>query len=158
LIILRHALPFFIRQTQTILRRGISLRRRETIPLYSLLIILRHAFPLCIYRTQPPLRPLVSLRGKLAKEFYCLNIVAALVRSASVIKRFGCGKTSGTEKIKEGEQKQFVFYGDSHAVTDCGLRARLLHQCAVDRLLKKTHRKERARETCSCSSSGHEPR
>src|SRR5262249_17725673 len=52
---------------------------------------------LCIYQTQPPLRPLVSLLGKLPKEFDRLNIVAALVRSARVIKRVCRDKTTGCE-------------------------------------------------------------
>jgi hypothetical protein len=47
----------------------------------------------------------VSLLGKLAKEFHRLDIVAALVHSESVIKSVCCGKTSGTEQIKDGEQQ-----------------------------------------------------
>jgi hypothetical protein len=46
----------------------------------------------------------VSLVGKPAKDFHRLNIVAALVRSACVIKRARCGKTTRTEKTKDGEQ------------------------------------------------------
>jgi hypothetical protein len=48
---------------------------------------------------------LVPLLGKLAKEFDRLNIVTALVSSACVIKRARRGKTTGTEKKKDGEQQ-----------------------------------------------------
>jgi hypothetical protein len=46
----------------------------------------------------------VSLLGKRAKEFHRLSILAALVRGDGVIKRVRCGKTTRTEKTKDGEQ------------------------------------------------------